>query len=101
MSVGTSVFLAICLIVLVSLAIVVATILGIIWLYKRIFNAMRQGIAEGTSVPDHATAPRGVGGLTAAQTTAMASNLLGALGVKPTQAPDKSPDTISRDNSSL
>ena len=53
---------------------------------KRFLNAMNAGYAEGTAAPGNATAPRGVGGYTAAETTAMAEHMLNAFGKKPAWA---------------
>jgi hypothetical protein len=61
------------------LGVLAAIAYGVVATFKkrnRVLDAMRAGMAEGSAAPDAATAPRGAGGLTAAQTTAMANNLL-------------------------
>ena len=47
---------------------------------RLVTDAYRTGMAEGAAQPGAETQPRGAGGLTAAQTTAMANNFLKAYG---------------------
>ena len=71
-------------------AVLVAVIFGIRAILKtrnRMQHAFADGMRRGAGEPGAENAVRGVGGLTAAQTTAMANNFLGTFGGRQANPP--------------
>lgn len=72
----TTLFVIFALVCVVLFAVGVLFVRRMLRLRRNMLDAYRTGMAEGAAQPGAADAPRGAGGLTAAQTTAMANRML-------------------------
>ena len=78
---------------MVFLGAIVAGVFFTLKARRRLLDAFSSGMAEGAAQPGAEHLPRGAGGFTAAQTTAMANNALGTFGIgKRDVLPPQNPD---------